>query len=271
MTTSVKCFRHFIVTLSLALIGFPVSTYADSSGKALSESDFVRIANRILSYKKLDEFDSGPVFHKITGDSFSITIRARKSSPPNNCSGYPIWSYDASGDALSLELGEGLVFVDSWDERFTKIFPSDKNIETGTLYFTSFVCNLKASSHYQASNAFGVTATVSRQKFVVIAISNQKQPTTDMVYPQTAWRDDVSGAEARHLSQSLMLRLTGTVGTWPNGENVFCGTEHMRPKLDFPYDTDTTVCVFKAKSLTYEVIDRSTGETLYKRDGNGSD
>lgn len=268
MTTSMKHFLFWIVATSIALTSFPSNANENSSSRVLDTHDFVQIANRILSHKKLDEFDNGPSFSRIAGQSFSITFNVRKSLYADDCPGYPTWRYIEG--TLSVEMSGGHIFVDTWDEVFTKIFPQNESLSTGLLYFTSFVCNKKASSRYQATNAFGATTTVTRQRYTAIAISSQKQPTTDIVYPQADWRDDILGDAARQLSKSLTLRLTGIVGTWPNGESVLCGTEHMKPKLDFPYDTDTRVCVFKAKSLTYEIMDRLTGRTLYKVKGDGA-
>lgn len=259
-----KQVQRFAVAILVILASAPTASGADLDHKVLGVGDFSQIADHIHAYKPSDEFDDGPTFPTIAGLRFSITMNIRKSTPPNDCPGYPTWSYDAGDGTLSTELSDGFVFVDSWDERFTKIFPRNKNVSSGTLYFTSLICRNTLSSRYRASNAFGVSATVSRQKYRLVAISTQKQPTTEMIYPQSVWRDSVSGEEARHLSKSLALRITGTVGTWPNGESVLCGTEHLRPKLDFPYDTDTSVCVFKVNAVTYEVIDRSSGATLYK-------
>lgn len=160
------------------------------------------------------------------------------------------------------------------DVPFAAAFPPNNSMSSSFLRFASFTCKHENERSYRASNAFGATVSVNKEKDVVLAFSSQSQPSSIPTSTQTYWSQTIAGDAARELSEEVAIRITGVIGVWPNGENVICGVKNNPPSLDFPYDETLDACIFKASSLTFEVTNQRTNAILYntgtERDQSGS-
>lgn len=233
----------------------------------LDIAEMERISNQIRNHIPKDQFDTPPVISNLTGKPFLVSLSPLMRGPENSiCSGYPSLGYYPNKQQLEVSYSpETILISGSSNHPFGVAIP--KKSSSSTIHFLNFVsitCDQLNSGTYNASNAFGVTTTVKKTTDRITAISDQIRPEIGQYWAKNPyWSKSVSGENARGLAESIIIRIKGEIGTWPNGSNVLCGYDHHAPKINWPYDETLDACIFKVTNLKFEVIDTRINEVLY--------
>lgn len=261
-----KRLQYLVIGTLITLASATTLAMAGENGsRVLGVHDLQRVADQVRHFKPKDEFDASPHVSDLAGRHFSVIVRPRKVGPANNiCKGFPSWGYYAQKRDFEVSFGDGSILVDRFmNVPFAAAFPQGESINSSFLSFASFTCKHVKEGSYRASNAFGATIDVIKEKDVVIAFSAQNKPSNSPISTTNYWSKTIAGDAARNLSEQVAVRITGVIGVWPNGQNVICGVKHGHPSLDLPYDDTLDACIFKASSLIFEVINKKTGAILY--------
>lgn len=255
-----------LLATTVLAISSVAATPIEAGSSALGIANLQKVANQIRNFKPRDEFDAPPNASLLTGQAFSVIVKPRKRGISNSiCQGFPSWGYFAQQNNLEVAFNTGSILTSGLgSDSFTAAFPQSKSLSGSFLRFASFTCNNLKQGHYTASNAFGATTSVNKETDIVLAFSDQDSSSTAPTDAVTYWSKTISGDAARKLSENIAIRISGVIGTWPNGQNVICGIKRNSPRLNFPYDQTLDACIFKASSLQFEVLDQQTGEVLYR-------
>ena len=258
-----------------ARLFFAVSCFcfiASASAQEYSASDdvvgieqMIRAAGSLRNFKPKDEFDAGPTLNTMTGKRFSVELKVAK----NGCSGYPTWSYIRDSGKLWVSFHGSKIVSTGTYPAFLKLFShAPGSYSTGhSLNYIPLNCVSSDQGSYIAGNAFGALTEVFKSKEVVLAIS----PTgiDETMYGkksrfESQWEIKVSGDEARALSASLVMRISGTIGEWENGANVACGTDGLRADMLHPFESTFDACIYKANDFRVELIDSRSGNVVFE-------
>jgi len=217
------------------------------------------IANKVHSFTPKDEFDQGPPIQNLSGRQFSVTVAPLPRGPHNKIySGYPSWAYWSDDNHYEVAYIPGMDVAANLKPNFGAGFPTVEGDFGAFIYYTSFSCTRSGDRYYVAQNAFGAETPVHKTNDKILAFSD--------VHDGEAlhgWQIHATGDDARALSKWVRIRMTGTLGVWPNGQSVICATGGRSPTFDLPDDDNLDACIFKTTKMRFEVINGQTGEILH--------
>lgn len=254
-----------VMALATTLV-IPVRAQENSAlGASISIEQMIHAAGSLRNFKPKDEFDTPPMVNVMTGKRFSIELAVTREG----CDGYPSWSYLPNSSELLVSFSGTKIVSTSTYPAFLKLFDrAPGSYSTGhELKYISMNCVNSDHGSYVAGNAFGAFTEVFKSKSVVLAIS----PTgiDESMYGKRSkfdslWKARMPGDEARALSSSLILRITGTIGQWGNGANVVCGVDGLRANMLHPFESTFDACIYKADVFRVELVDSRSGETVFE-------
>ena len=253
-----------------ALIGLILISSANAQEHSAPEEvigieQMIRAAGSLRNFKPKDEFDSPPLVSNMTGRKFSVELKVAK----NGCGGYPSWNYFNDIGKLSVSFYGAKIVSASTFPAFLKLFSHTPGSYSTAhdLKYISLNCTSSDQGSYIAGNAFGALTEVFKSKDVVLAIS--PTGTDETMYGkrsnfESQWEMKVTGDEARALSTSLIMRISGTLGEWANGANIACGVDGLQANMPHPFESTFDACIFKADEFKVELIDSRSGTTIFE-------
>lgn len=221
-----------------------------------------RIADSVRDFTPKDQFDTGPRTPSLAGRRFSYTVVPSEDGS-SDCSGYPDWMYVPSRGELNVSWSPGFALAYEMKMKAGAQFPPglvslSRNAE---LAFRAFTCRRENEPDYLANNAFGAQFRVSKSTEFVTAIADF-EPMVEKGFPNS-WTVAVTGDSARLLSQNARVRVSGSLADWGPGVSVVCGSKIQTPTISVPRDRTVNICMVKGRADRVEVVDASTGRTLF--------
>lgn len=254
---NIVIFRILVLAIVTLTVGSPA---AAQNSAVLGKQQLMATADAVRLFKPKDQFDTGPSTPSLSGQAFSVIVSPLPRGIPNKiCDGYPSWAYFKEDGRYEVGFFPAQASLTQLTSTFGGAIPRTAGPLGGFAYFTSFDCNRVEDSYYDSTNAFGAHQNVHRTSDVILAFSDvQGSLSTNL------WSRLISGDPARALSQSIVIRISGILGQWPDGNTLKCAKQVGRPTFDHPEDANLDACIFKTKSLKFEVLDSLSGEILYQ-------
>lgn len=224
--------------------------------EVLGVDALVALATPVRNFSANDQFDLPPTVPSVAGKRFSVTLKPLAS--PKGCSGFAGWEYDGEKQQFTSFAGHGYA---SEKLKFgPKIqIPKRHEWDSITLHYTAISCEQASPRSYRAANAFGTEMDVSVVRNRVIAIGFV---TADLYDYLKAWDREpyykvtATGDDARKLTTSVQIRISGTLGAWPDGRTLVCSDETgSTPSRDYPVDWAQEDCMFNGQVEKIEYLD----------------
>lgn len=248
-------------TLCVAVVLLAAPPPAGGQTSLLSLDELKAAAEQVRAFAPKDQFEAPPPGPDWQGRRFSYVVEPVQRTPEgrHGCSGFPEWSF--GNGSLSIAARPESVLSYKLAGSNGPIFPGMRTInKSGQLLLYSLDCVRDDQETYTATNAFGAQLPVSRWTEHVIAIAD----TDPMDFKfRTYWNKTMSGDEARSLTLNLRVRGTGTLGAWPGGRSIVCGTTNRSPTITSRTDKTLEACIFRGRIDALEFFDSTTGQTLY--------
>lgn len=232
--------------------------------RPMTGDELETLARRVRAFKPRDQFEAPPKLESVNGKRFSYVVTPLETGLGNViCSGYPSWGYWPQDSRLEVSafLATGME-SDFKGKTGGRLFPSANGYDPyrELLTFSSLKCQKTRLESYTATNGFGAQVEVFKTKEFVTSIAAFEIPETKW---KTYWTHQVSGDEARQLSQNVRVRMSGTLKDWAPGKPVLCGKKNSSPDTRRPFDDATEVCVFNGRPDRFEVLDARNNAVLY--------
>jgi hypothetical protein len=248
-----ECFvrETVIAVTTICFLAIPADAQEILSAEAL-----VALAAPARNFNPKDQFDLPPNVPSVEGKGFNITIKPLSS--PKGCSGFAGWEYDGQKQQFTAFAGhryapEKLKFGPKIE------VPKRHEWDSITLHYTGIACEQAPPRTYRAANAFGTEMDVSVVRDRVVAIGFV---TSDLYDDLKAWDRDpyykvtATGDDARKLTTSIQIRISGRLGVWPDGRTLICADETGNaPTRDFPVDWAQETCIFNGHIEKIEYLD----------------
>ena len=230
--------------------------------EVLSGEQLAAIAGRVRDFTPRDQFDVAPQMPSLAGKRFSYTITPLELGPAR-CDGYPDWLYVASRGQLHVSWSPGFALSYELKGKPGATFPPNlvSLVRNSELAFRAFTCRKIAEPDYMASNAFGAQFKVTKSTEFVTAVADF-EPIVERGFANS-WNVAAAGDAARTLSQNIRVRVGGSLADWGSGVSVVCGAKLRAPTIRLPQDKAVNICMVRGRPDRVEVIDASTGKTLF--------
>ncbi|MBL4791508.1 MAG: hypothetical protein JKY97_00835 [Citromicrobium sp.] len=222
-----------------------------ASAQAVTEGELQVATLEIIGHVPDDAFDSPPVAD-FSGRTFVIDVPVEEVSF-ESLSCRPHWTYSQRNGSLNVTMPYGVAST------YTMLRGpgADLNGAANSAYhFRPFSCALPPTTESEGVNGFGARVTITHRKKLVIGFSAPADP------EYLRWSQAVTPDEGRALSQSLVVRYSGSIESWGPGGSIGCVREHGKATFTSPTETDETLCVVKASNLRVDLIDTRTGQAL---------
>lgn len=262
-------YNVFFTAMAGAVLNFPVYSVASQDvGAPIGLAELEKRVSYIRDFRPKDEFDVPPKISDLTNRSFAVTLVPKKRGPSNSiCDGSPSWGYYADKQLLEVSFRTGtLTSLNSIDGSLRSELYSGRRSDGRSIKFSSFLCNHLNEDAYDARNLFGVSVKVYKSTDTVVAFAEQASPEDYSSNMRFGWSRVVSGSLARELSEGIEINISGVIGVWPSGGNLVCGVSRIVPTMDLPFDRTLNACFFKVKSFRFDVLNKKSGELLYRVD-----
>jgi hypothetical protein len=237
------------------------------SQNLVAPEDLSRGALAMLNYVPKDEFDAPPDSPSVAGKRFSYTITPSGFGNENFCPGYPGASYDLQQSEFFVTLNMGDLTSDYFKMNNQPVLALPrKSWHTPAFKVLGFDCRNNKGQSYTASNAYGAKVTVEKMDITVVGIAfTGFRGENEKIWDKPDnWVKSMPADEARALSSNIKIRVTGTLGVWPNGRTLLCGAvAGFGPTIDSPSDVKTIECLYAGEPERFEVIDSATNVVLY--------
>lgn len=222
-----------------------------ASAQPATEGDLQVATLEIVGHVPSDAFDRAPVAD-FSGRTFVIDVPVEEVSF-ESLSRRPHWTYNQRDGSLKVTMPYGVAST------YTMLHGpgADLNGAANSAYhFRPFSCALPPTTESEGVNGFGARVTITHRKKLVIGFSAPADP------EYLRWSQAVTPDEGRALSQSLVVRYSGSIESWGPGGSIGCVREHGKATFTSPTETDETLCVVKASNLRVDLIDTRTGQVL---------
>ena len=249
---------HLLGTALLASLLSSEPLWAQSA--PISGEQLVAAAEQVRTFVPRDQFDEPPAGPAWNGRRFSFTVEPVSWGPASHpCTGLATWDY--RNGQLSVSARPEFVNPFTFTGQFRGTGRSDRGRQIVDLNLYSITCQQSAIEDVQATNAFGAQFRVRRWTDSAIGIFD----TGDFdpkwkIYSHT----QLDGAAARELTRNLLVRVSGTLSTWPNGGMIICGTDNSSPTIGTPTARTRNICGFNGRPDHVEFLNTATGHVLFE-------
>jgi hypothetical protein len=204
----------------------------------------------------------------LSGRRFAIELPIRKGGA-KGCVSLPFWRYQP--DRAQLELmffgaQRSGSFLKGYNGRVHPVLSDAGSFRTAPVR-----CVEVDRGAYHASNLFGATTTIFRQaqSVVEVAATRPLDASDETDFLMTSVK--IEPADARQITQSLLLRYEGRLTTWSNGSSVACGIERLDPDMTTVDDTTVDTCIFRGVIEHVSVIDGRIRRVIAERTFENTD
>jgi len=186
-----------------------------ANAQPATEGDLQVATLEIVGHVPGDAFDRAPVAD-FSGRTFVIDVPVEEVSF-ESLSCRPHWTYSQRDGSLKVTMPYGVAST------YTMLRGpgADLNGAANSAYhFRPFSCALPPTTESEGVNGFGARVTISHRKKLVIGFSAPADP------EYLRWSQAVTPDEGRALSQSLVVRYSGSIESWGPGGSIGCVREH---------------------------------------------
>lgn len=221
---------------------------------ALTDQELLAAARSVRGFKPNDEFDAPPTMPQFAARTFSYELQVKKRGS-GGCSSLPHWGYRAASQELDV------TFVGTMTTPLGASGDNDAVLSkiSYSVHFLPLTCSHREGASYRAENAFGAQKTVYRSEETAVGVGHEGLG-SDLGF--VSLKMAVPPDEARSITESLKVRVSGRIGEWLPGVTLVCGRQVGYARFDHPWENTTNACVYRATLEKVEVLDGRTGRVL---------
>ena len=231
---------------------------ADNTAATLGDQELLAAAELVRAFTRRDAFEAPPTAPQFAGHEFSyeLPVRARDGA---GCGSLPHWGYSATSQELEVTFMAGMTTPLGASGGNDAILAQISENPAHSVHFLPIRCNRRELGSYRAENAFGARTQVYRSDESVVGVGHAAI-TSELGF--TSLKVAMSPDDARTISRSLIIRVTGQIDEWLPGSTLACGRQIGHARFDHPWEDAVSACVYRATVFRIELLDGPGGRVL---------